>query len=71
METQDAKSRASGRVYTGVSLEPHVSSYLDDLAGRMGMNRSWVINTIVQEYAAFMEKKQLMPLQSREGIIRL
>jgi len=61
----------SNRVYTGVSLEPEVSAYLDDLAGRMGMSRSWVLNTIVQEYAVFIEKKNLKPLQSREAIIRL
>ena len=48
------KSRG-GRVYTGVNLEPQVSGYLDDLAGRMGMSRSWVLNTIVHQYAAFME----------------
>ncbi len=59
------------RFYTGVSLEPEVSSYLDDLAVRMGMSRSWVINTIVHEYAKFMEKKDLKPLQSREAVIRL
>ncbi len=59
------------RFYTGVSLEPEVSTYLDDLAGRMGMSRSWVINTIVHEYAKFMEKKELRPLQSREAVIRL
>ena len=59
------------RFYTGVSLEPAVSDYLDDLALRMGMSRSWVLNTIVQEYASFIEHKNLKPLQSREAIIRL
>ena len=49
------------RFYTGVSLEPQVSEYLDDLARRMGMSRSWVLNTIVYEYARLMEKKQLVP----------
>lgn len=66
-----ATSRRTNRFYTGVSLEPAVSNYLDDLAQRMGMNRSWVLNTIVQEYAAYIEKKHLAPLASREGIIRL
>jgi predicted transcriptional regulator len=59
------------RFYTGVSLEPEVSSYLDDLARRMGMSRSWVLNTIVYEYAKLMENKNLTPLESREAIIRL
>jgi hypothetical protein len=59
------------RFYTGVSLEPPVSEYLDDLARRMGMSRSWVLNTIVYEYAQLMEKKQLRPLSSREAVIRL
>lgn len=71
MQTQSATNRRSRRVYTGVSLEPNVSTYLDDLARRMGMNRSWVLNTIVHEYAALMEKKQLKPLASREETIRL
>lgn len=61
----------SKRFYTGVSLEPEVTQYLDGLSRRMGMNRSWVLNTIVQEYAAFIEKKNIMPLASREDIIRL
>jgi predicted transcriptional regulator len=59
------------RYYTGVSLEPEVSAYLDDLAQRMGMSRSWVLNTIVTEYAHFIEKKNIAPLASREAIIRL
>lgn len=59
------------RFYTGVSLEPEVSGYLDDLARRMGLSRSWVLNTIVQEYASLMEHKNLKPLTSREAIIRL
>jgi len=64
-------SKKQQRFYTGVSLEPEVSSYLDDLAGRMRMSRSWVLNTIVHEYAKFIEHKNLKPLQSREAIIRL
>ena len=63
--------KKSQRFYTGVSLEPEVTVYLDDLAGRMGMNRSWVLNTIVYEYAKIMERKNLKPLESREAIIRL
>jgi predicted transcriptional regulator len=59
------------RYYTGVSLEPEVSAYLDDLARRMRMSRSWVLNTIVHEYARYIERKNLTPLESREAIIRL
>lgn len=59
------------RHYTGVSLEPEVAGYLDDLARRMQMSRSWVLNTIVHEYAKFIEQKNLTPLQSREAVIRL
>ena len=55
----------SNRFYTGVSLEPEVSDYLNDLARRMGMNRSWVLNTIVYEYAKIVEMKQITPLISR------
>ena len=61
----------SNRFRTGVSLEPEVTVYLDDLAHRMGMSRSWVLNTIVHEYAVLMEKKNLPPLSMRDRIIRL
>ena len=64
-------TKGRSRYYTGVSLEPEVSAYLDDLAHRMHMSRSWVLNTIVHEYAKFIEQKNLSPLQSREAIIRL
>ena len=59
------------RHYAGVSFEPEVSQYLDDLAVRMRMSRSWVLNTIVHEYARYIERKNLTPLESRETIIRL
>jgi hypothetical protein len=58
----------NSRYYTGVSLEPEVIAYLDDLAGRMRMNRSWVLNTIVHEYAQVIEARQLNPLRSRAAI---
>ena len=32
------KNRKSNHYYTGISLEPEVSAYLDDLASRMRMN---------------------------------
>jgi predicted transcriptional regulator len=66
-----SKPIQKSRHYAGVSFEPEVSAYLDDLAGRMRMSRSWVLNTIVHEYAQFIERKNLTPLESRETIIRL
>jgi hypothetical protein len=59
------------RVYAGVSMEPAVVAYLDDLALRMGMSRSWVLNTIVQEYAKLIENRRLAPVSNREAIIRM
>jgi hypothetical protein len=51
-------------------LEPEVIGYLNDLSERMGMNRSWVLNTIVYEYAKLIENKKLMPARSIEAVIR-
>jgi len=68
----------SKRVIAGVSLERHVVVYLDDLAARMGMSRSWVLNTIVYEYARLIEKRHLTPLDfslrapwSNEPVIKI
>jgi hypothetical protein len=58
------------RFYTGVSLEPEVVDYLNNLSQRMGMNRSWVLNAIVYEYAKLIENKKLMPSRSIEAVIR-
>lgn len=69
--TINMSSKKSARFYTGVSLEPEVSAYLDELAFRMRMSRSWVLNTIVHEYAQYIEQKNLTPLASREAVIRL
>jgi hypothetical protein len=63
-------SAKSNHFYTGVSLETPVIEYLDDLSKRMGMNRSWVLNTIVYEYAKLIENKKLMPQRSIEAVIR-
>ena len=57
-------------ILTGVSFEPQVLEYLNDLSRRMGMNRSWVINTIVYEYAKLIENKKLMPERSVMAVIR-
>ncbi len=50
---------------TAVAFDPVVVEYVNDLAKRMRMSRSWVINTIVQEYAMFIENKNIVPLGSR------
>jgi metal-responsive CopG/Arc/MetJ family transcriptional regulator len=63
-------SGKSNHFYTGVSLETPVVEYLDDLSKRMGMSRSWVLNTIVYEYAKLIENKKLMPPRSIEAVIR-
>jgi predicted DNA-binding protein len=59
------------RCYTSFSLEPTVAAYIDDLSERMGMNKSWVVNTIIHEYAKVIEDKNLKPLSSREALIRI
>lgn len=53
---------------TAVAFDPVVVDYVNDLAKRMRMSRSWVINTIVQEYAMFIEQKDITPLKSRTMI---
>jgi metal-responsive CopG/Arc/MetJ family transcriptional regulator len=62
-------SGKSNHFYTGVSLEKPVVEYLDDLSNRMGMSRSWVLNTIVYEYAKLIENKKLMPQRSIEVVV--
>jgi hypothetical protein len=57
-------------VLAGVSFEPQVLEYLNDLSKRMKMNRSWVLNTIVYEYAKLIEGKRLMPERSVMEVIR-
>ena len=69
--TKNSSTNKGNRFYTGVSLEPEVSDYLNDLSRRMGMNRSRVLNTIVHEYAKLVEAKNLRPLSSREAVIRV
>lgn len=43
------------RKLTGISLEPLVADYLDGLATNMRANRSFVVNSIVHEYARIVE----------------
>lgn len=47
------------RKLTGVALEPAVIDYLDNLAQRMRMNRSYVLNSIVHEYARMIENRTI------------
>jgi metal-responsive CopG/Arc/MetJ family transcriptional regulator len=70
-EKRKAAPKAKGRYFTGVSLEPEVVAYVDELAARMGLNRSFVINTIVYEYAKLMEKQNLKPLSTTVAAIRI
>ena len=56
---------------TGVSLEPEVVRSLDELATRTGLNRSWVLNTIVREYLRLASEQATVSFPTRESIIRL
>jgi len=66
------------RYITGITLDPSVHAYLDDLAKRSRTSRSWVLNSIVYEYAKLVEKQNLTPLavslqapSSKEPVIKL
>ena len=54
---------------TGVSLEPEVVDALDTLAARSGLNRSWVLNTIVREYLRLAQENATVSFPSRDAII--
>ena len=54
-----------GAIETTSQAVAQVIEYLNDLARRMGMNRSWVLNTIVYEYAKMMEDKDIGPWLGR------
>lgn len=56
---------------TGVSLEPEIVQSLDQLAAAAGLNRSWVLNTIVREYLRLMRERRVAPLPPREAIIKI
>jgi metal-responsive CopG/Arc/MetJ family transcriptional regulator len=56
---------------TGVSLEPDVIQYLDQLTTRMSLNRSWVLNAIVRDYILAAGDRPLKPLAQKEAIIKL
>ena len=54
---------------TGVSLEPEVVQSLDALVVQTGLNRSWVLNTIVREYLRLAQEGNATHLFTREAII--
>jgi hypothetical protein len=56
---------------TGVSLEPEVVRSLDELVVQTGLNRSWVLNTIVLEYLRLAQQGNVTDLITREGIINV
>ena len=56
---------------TGVSLEPDVLQYLDQLTTQTSLNRSWVLNAIVREYIRLAHHGEPAPFPSREAIISL
>ena len=73
-----AIKKIARRYITGITLDPSVRAYLDDLALRSRTSRSWVLNSIVYEYAKLIEKKNLAPLavtliapSSKEPVITL
>jgi hypothetical protein len=53
------------RHYADVSFEKFRSTSMISQCVRMSL--SWVLNTIVHEYARFIERKNLAPLESRVG----
>jgi hypothetical protein len=69
MSTPQPKRKTNYK--TGVSLEPDVVDYLDELAAQTGLNRSWLLNEIVAEHARVARDRGLVPPLSRGAIIRL
>ena len=77
-QSMKTKSKIKRRYVTGITLDPEVQVYLDDLAMRMRSSRSWVLNTIVYEYARMIEMKNLQPLagvlpqrKTQQAVIKL
>ena len=64
-----AFGRIQQKFTTGVSLEPEVVQSLDALVVQTGLNRSWVLNTIVREYLRLAQEGNTTPLFTREAII--
>ena len=55
------------KFYTGVSLDPEVLEYLDDLVSQTRWSRSLVLNTIIREHARLMTKKGIKGLFEKAG----
>jgi metal-responsive CopG/Arc/MetJ family transcriptional regulator len=70
-QVMSTKSPQRKNYTTGVSLEPEVVRSLDELAARSGLNRSWVLNTIVREYLRLAQEHASITFPAREAIIKL
>jgi hypothetical protein len=71
-ESQVMSTKSTRKNYmTGVSLEPEVVRSLDELAAQSGLNRSWVLNTIVREYLRLTQQYPAVSFPTRETIIKL
>jgi hypothetical protein len=57
------------RRYAGISFRPEVLQYLDLIADQVNMDRSWVLNTIVREYAERHQNSGSTSLLSKETVI--
>ncbi len=55
---------------TGVSLEPDVVDYLERLTAQANLNRSWVLNAIVREYARLAQSRGITPPGLPEIVIK-
>jgi hypothetical protein len=70
MNTPNPKTKST-RAYAGISFRPEVLAYLDAVAQKSGMNRSWLVNTIVLEHARLAEAGKLPPLLPEAAVIHI
>lgn len=59
----------TGKHRAGVSLDPEVLHSLDELVAQTGLNRSWILNTIVREYFRLVQQGTARPLDTPGAII--
>jgi hypothetical protein len=59
MSTSSSSQRR--KFSTGVSLEPDVVDYLERLTIQANLNRSWILNAIVREYARLAQSHGIAP----------
>ena len=52
-------------------MEPEVVRSLDELVVQTGLNRSWVLNTIIREYLRLAQEGDVTALITREAIINV